>query len=136
MESQKNRTNYELPSPVRLPTGFQLGIGCHGKRRRSGGGQNIRTDGQLNSYKPGSGWVNISLGGPVWEHRSGVRIHVLGMAGFPGDPIINGRNWPRSQEVDRFVAINGGNRKRGVMAWALSLDMAKEISRLTSGSAE
>jgi len=67
--------------------------------------------------RPGVGWSHI--GGPVYEHDSGVRIHVSGICSFGVPHFINGRAWPESMELDRFVAINGGNRRRGVMAWAL-----------------
>jgi hypothetical protein len=36
-----------------------------------------------------------------------------------GERIICGQNWPHSQSADRFIRIAGGNRKRGLMMWAL-----------------
>jgi len=68
-------------------------------------------------YKPGLGWKH--LGGPVWEHCCGWRAHVGGICGLPVEPIVDGNMWPESRSLDRFIAINGGNRKRGVMTWAM-----------------
>lgn len=67
--------------------------------------------------RPGPGWRH--LGGPVWEHRRGIRAHVGGMCGFPVDPIVDGTQWPESRRLDRCIAMCGGNRKRGVLTWAL-----------------
>lgn len=69
--------------------------------------------------RPGPGWKH--LGGPVYEHQSGWRIHAMGICGFPVDPLFDGRRWPESRELERMIRINGGNRKRGVMAWALNV---------------
>lgn len=66
--------------------------------------------------RPGPGWSH--MGGAVYQHATGIRIHVYGLCGFPGGHLSNGNQWPESQELDRLIRINGGNRKRGVMAWA------------------
>jgi hypothetical protein len=68
-------------------------------------------------YRPGPGWK--CLGGAVWENKCGIRAHLNGMCGFPVFPIFDGREWPESVRLNRFIALNGGNRKRGVMAWAM-----------------
>ena len=67
--------------------------------------------------RPGPGWIH--LGGPVWEHRRGIRAHVGGMCGFPVEPIVDGTLWPESLRLDRCVAMCGGNRTRGGLTWAL-----------------
>jgi hypothetical protein len=61
------------------------------------------------------GWKH--LGGSVYEHRDGTRVHLLGLCRLPsGTHVMN--SWPESQSWDRFVRINGGNTRRGAMAWA------------------
>ena len=77
--------------------------------------------GQLNRLvmRPGSGWLH--LGGPVWEHSTGARIHAGGMIRLPDKTHLSLSNWPESQLGRRLVLINGGNRKRGLMAWAVNL---------------
>lgn len=71
----------------------------------------------ISKYKPGPGWKH--MGGVVWEHCSGVRIHVAGLCGMVPGTMIDGKKWPESKSLDRYIRINGGNRRRGVMAWAL-----------------
>lgn len=67
---------------------------------------------------PGPGWTHA--GPAVYDHTSGIRIHVHGFCRLPGGYIIRGCQWPESRELDRFIRINGGNRRRGVMAWGLN----------------
>lgn len=75
--------------------------------------------------RPGPGWKNCGgppcdpQHGPVWEHATGLRVHVSGMVRLADRTIVVGTNWPESKRLNRFIRINGGNRKRGVMAWAL-----------------
>ena len=73
--------------------------------------------------RPGPGWRH--LGGAVWEHDCGVRIHIYGLCRSSRGPFVNGRMWPESRNLDRMIQINGGNRKRGVMAWALKASEEK-----------
>ena len=72
----------------------------------------------MNKYKPGPGWKH--LGGAVWEHPRGGRIHTYGVVRMRCGKWLDGARWPQSRDVFRFVQINGGSRKRGLMAWALS----------------
>lgn len=68
-------------------------------------------------YKPGPGWKHI---GPSVYELGDIRIHLacaLACRGMAG-PRVFGDTWPTSKELARFVRINGGNRKRGIMAWA------------------
>lgn len=74
--------------------------------------------GEGDVVKPGSGWKH--LGGAVYEHSSGVRAHVLGVVRLPDGTHIHGDAWPEYSRLRRMIAINGGNRKRGVLAWARS----------------
>jgi len=71
----------------------------------------------VDKYKPGPGWKRAGIA-PVSEHISGIRVHVFGMYRI-GQTWVDGTQWPESQEMHRYIRINGGNRKRGVMAWAL-----------------
>jgi hypothetical protein len=76
--------------------------------------------------RPGPGWTNCGgppsdPHGPVWDHTSGIRLHVCGMVRLAGGLIVQGERWPESKELYRFIRINGGNRKRGAMAWALAV---------------
>ena len=86
--------------------------------------------GQLNRLvmRPGPGWSH--LGGAVWEHHTGARIHVGGMIRLPDKTHLSLSNWRESQLGRRLVRINGGNQKRGLMAWAVNLvTHNKEICR-------
>jgi len=80
--------------------------------------------------KPGPGWTNLhppsEESGPVWEHTSGVRIHAAGLVLLPNDEAAFWANlWPESQEIDRAIRMCGGNRKRGMMCYAL--EKAREL---------
>jgi hypothetical protein len=65
------------------------------------------------------GWKHLN--GSVYEHRDGTRVHLLGLCRLPNGESVVGSTWPESQRWDRFVRINGGNVRRGAMAWASSL---------------
>ena len=68
--------------------------------------------------RPGAGWEHLD--GPVWEHSNGTRVHMMGIARLPDMTFISATKWPDSREANRFIRINGGNRKRGLMALALA----------------
>lgn len=72
-------------------------------------------------YRPGEGWVH--LGGAVYEHTTGVRVHVGGLMRTPTGDTVVGTLWPESRRMDRCIRMNGGNRRRGVMAWGLNKAM-------------
>lgn len=76
-------------------------------------------------HTPGLGWTKPGIA-PVYDHVSGVRIHVAGHCQLPNGSIVVGTRWPESKSLSRFVRINGGNRRRGVMAWALQLHSRKD----------
>lgn len=74
------------------------------------------------SIRPGPGWGCINS---VWQHTSGVRVHIGGMmcgrateTGGCRD-IIAGGVYPMVTDVRRYIAMAGGNKRRGVMVWAL-----------------
>ena len=68
--------------------------------------------------KPGRGWEH--LGGAVWE-RTVTRIHVGHAMCRMGGEWVPGEIWPVSFDVRRHIAEQGGNRRRGIMVWALTL---------------
>ena len=68
--------------------------------------------------RPGAGWRHLA--GSVYEHTNGTRMHMLGTIRTPSGKYISASEWPESKNADRFILINGGNRKRGLMAWSLT----------------
>ena len=69
--------------------------------------------------RPGDGWQHV--GGAVWEHASGTRIHMLGLVKTADGQVYSLNDWRSSEAGRRLVRINGGNRRRGLMAWAVNL---------------
>lgn len=69
----------------------------------------------MRDYRPGKSWIH--LGGAVWGHMNGTRIHVSGMIRYPDGTIFSTCGYDR--ETHRYIRINGGNRKRGLMAFAV-----------------
>ena len=72
-------------------------------------------------HRPGLGWHHWPRTG-VWDHRSGIRINTGGLIVIPGKAdtrLIWENEWPHSQSAERWIKIAGGNRKRGLMLWAL-----------------
>ena len=67
---------------------------------------------------PGNGWQHV--GGAVWEHSSGIRVHLLGMVKLPTGEIFSATTYPHWNAAQLMIRINGGNRKRGLMAWAMT----------------
>lgn len=68
--------------------------------------------------RPGPGWRH--LGGAVYEHNGGIRVHMLGFVKLKNGKSLSASQWPESQDVARMIQINGGNRRRGLMAWAMT----------------
>jgi hypothetical protein len=68
------------------------------------------------SFSPGPGWQHMA--GAVWE-RGPVRVHMGGIVRLQDGTIISEKAvHHRYQQVALLVRINGGNRKRGLLAWA------------------
>ena len=65
--------------------------------------------------KLSSGWSHIN--GPVWNHKNGTRIHVTAPIVRLPDGAMPGVYADRAR-VNRLIRMAGGNRKRGVMAYA------------------
>ena len=68
-----------------------------------------------NKHKPGPGWK--FLGCSVWQCGD-LRLSLLGGVLLPGGSWKWAWTWPESQRAEWFIRVNGGNRKRGLMAWA------------------
>ena len=75
--------------------------------------------------RPGRGWTHVGNG--CWDHVSGIRIHVHGLLRLPSGEFVWGTQWPESQSLHRAICLCGGNRKRGVMTWAL--EKTKEMKK-------
>ena len=68
--------------------------------------------------RPGPGWRHIA--GHVYAHSNGTQIHVGGFVQLPSGEFLSDRKWPECQDAARMIRANGGNRKRGLMAWAMT----------------
>jgi hypothetical protein len=71
--------------------------------------------------RPGPGWQHWPRDG-VWDHRTGICISTAGLILIPdqaGTRLIWENKWPHRQSAERWIKIAGGNRKRGLMLWAL-----------------
>lgn len=76
------------------------------------------------SIQPGPGWHHVN--GAVWDHTSGLRCHLLGTARLATGEVVEGTNWPEAMRLWWFIRANGGSRRRGVLAWALSFNQPQE----------
>ena len=65
---------------------------------------------------PGRGWSQLN--GHVWEHVSGVRVHISGrlVRDRQGDLVVLSDE--QDQLLDAYIYANGGNERRGIMAFA------------------
>jgi hypothetical protein len=78
-------------------------------------------------FSPGPGWVHLA--GSVWE-RCGVRVHLNGLARLPdGSLVFEKAPWDTYTQVARLIRINGGSRKRGLLAWGRMLVDSLENKR-------
>jgi len=69
--------------------------------------------------RPGAGWKY--LGGGVWEYTNGTRVHLGGLIRLPDMNFKSLNNINDGVVGHFFIKANGGNRKRGLMAWAKAL---------------
>lgn len=74
--------------------------------------------------RPGPGWCFV--GCSVWQHISGVRVHYLGMVLLPDGTV---RREKESDLAKEYIRLAGGNRKRGLMMWALAVNEMRIRSR-------
>lgn len=65
--------------------------------------------------RPGSGWRRLD--GAVWEHKTGMRIHLGGMLRFSDGKTIASTSEDNATD---YIRICGWNKKRGLMVWALN----------------
>ena len=68
--------------------------------------------------RPGGGWRHVA--GPVWEHAGGARVHIAGLVKLQDGRYLHANKWPECRDAERLIRVNGGNRKRGLMAWAMA----------------
>lgn len=68
--------------------------------------------------RPGRGWRHVN--GSVWDHDSGMRLHLLGLLKLPSGETVTADMWPEYLNVRNAVRIAGGSRKRGLMIWAMA----------------
>lgn len=66
--------------------------------------------------KPGKGWQRM---GACWSHESGLRVHPIGLFRSSAGELIWADRWPEIQVLARAIREQGGNRRRGLMVWAL-----------------
>jgi len=66
--------------------------------------------------RPGEGWKHVN--GAVWDHNTGMRLHMHGLLRTPDGEHIDGTLWPQSKSVALAEKMTG-NRRRGLMLWAL-----------------
>lgn len=74
--------------------------------------------------RPGKGWKNVG-NGSVWEHTTGLSIHLLGVVMTPNGEHIS---WDWSDEINAKEQ-QGWNKKRALMVWALSLLEEPELNK-------
>jgi len=65
--------------------------------------------------RPGDGWEHVM--GPVWDHASGMRLHVKGLLRLPNGDLVDGTQWPQSKSVKLATRMTGC-RRRGLMVWS------------------
>lgn len=70
----------------------------------------------MKALRPGRGWRHVA--GAVWDHASGLRLHMLGLVRLPDGSHVSANEWPHSRDAQRAMRIAGG-RRRGLMVWAL-----------------
>lgn len=75
--------------------------------------------------RPGPGWTYMESA--VYDHVSGIRIHISGVVQLLDGTILDGTQWPETKSLDHCIRVCGGSRRRGVMVWALkAAEAAKE----------
>ena len=78
------------------------------------------------TLRPGKGWKQLK--GPVWEHDSGVRIHVSGrLVRLNGCKVSGPVDESEYSLLRKLTLVNGGNKKRGLMAFALNVKGIAEV---------
>lgn len=83
--------------------------------------KNTDSDSPLDRFvmRPGAGWKYLA--GSVWEHTNGSRVHLMGLVRLPNKTFVSLNKYPECINGNKMIKINGGNKKRGLMAWANTL---------------
>jgi len=69
--------------------------------------------------RPGPGWKHLK--GSVWEYKNGMRIHTGGLILRDSNGVIGPVDeFAHRSLLYRLIRINGGNKKRGLMAFAMN----------------
>lgn len=66
--------------------------------------------------RPGNGWKHLA--GAVYERHDGLRVHLYGICKLSNGEFVHNEQ----ALLQRLTRINGGNTKRGAMAWANTLE--------------
>lgn len=86
----------------------------------------------MNGYRPGPGWRQNKINTAVWDHYSGMRLHMLGLLRLPNGEMRQANQWPTSHLANGCIRVAGGNRKRGLMVWAMvMLRIDGKVKRLS-----
>ncbi len=72
----------------------------------------------IRRYKPGPGWRR--LGGSVWQHDDGTRVHLAGLVLLANGEFVWLTSWPNSQRFSTLERIVG-SRRRAVFVFANEL---------------
>ncbi len=70
------------------------------------------------------GWSHIS--GSVYEHKTGLRIHLLGIAKMPNGTVVDWQRWDQFKGMMSALKIQGHNHRRAMMHWAIRLSTPKQ----------
>jgi len=72
--------------------------------------------------RPGRGWVRCWHISPVWDHNSGIRVHLHGVLRRVGGEIVWANMAPHAAAWRRCIRVCGGSVRRGTMVWALNYE--------------
>lgn len=78
----------------------------------------------VHARRPGRGWSHVA--GAVYDHDSGMRLHLLGYLRMPDGRWLCGNAWPEVQRVSLAMHLTGQTGKRMLMVWAILV--LREIS--------
>ena len=71
------------------------------------------------ALRPGVGWKRVT--GAVYTRADGLKLHLLGFCKLPGASNVHGDSAEAYYLQNKLIKINGGSRKRGLMAWAATV---------------
>ena len=95
-------------------------------REEEGGEEEVRAMSDHLRRKPGRGWTQDKITTSMWDHDSGISLHLGGYVRLLDGRIVSVNTWREHLEFSLALRMAGGNRKRGLMLWALMVADAKE----------